>query len=109
MMDDIYAKVSAKAKEISASMDHKNWYPCGNAYLVVKGNSQIVNYLKKHPDSRFTAMKDTYKGGYWLYAKLPWADAFECQNMDYNVKVNEALQTILKEYGIESYVGSYID
>lgn len=106
-LKEIYHKARVQANIISQRMDHNDWYPCGRAYLVVKGTSPLVKAIKVNPNAGLSAMKTEH--GYWVSPKIGWNDAFECQSMRYSEAVHEAFQLILKDYGIESYVGSYID
>lgn len=107
-LETIYAMLLNATKDISASLDHRDFYPCGSAHLIVAGNSPIIKFLKKTPmNDKFYIIQS--KPGYWLCARLPWKDAFECQSQKYSIRCYEALQKILLEEGITSNVSSYID
>ena len=107
-LETLYAMLVNEARIISAGSDHRNWFPCGSAYLQVDGRSPIVTFLKKNPmNSRFHLMKA--QRGYWLTAKLDWKDVYEAQNQGYSIRVHEALQKLLLDEGISSDVCSYID
>jgi hypothetical protein len=104
----VVTNVFAKAKEHSAKVNHNDWWPCGFASLRVSGRSPIVTALKKNPSTSLYC-RPAYGGGYSISVRYPSQDAYECQNMNFAIKVHEILLDELKPLGVEGYVDSRID
>ena len=99
--------MNVKADQLSKTMEHNDWFPCGSAHLQVSGHSPLVKLLKKTPVAPFRIMKDTR--GYWVMIQHRMNDAFECQSLKYSKAIYGELQHLLAMEGIESVIDSYID
>ena len=111
----------AQGKQISDWADHKNWYPCGRAYVVIRGTEPLVRLIKKLDQSplenqgssyytfgRFSIFKGSY-GGYELAFRYPAKDAYESQSLNFEEPLAQYLSELLTKEGIKNHVRTWID
>jgi len=94
-----------------------NWFPCGNCWLTVKGNSEIVRFFKKHGEALtndryaigMVEVWKQYDGGYAISFRYLGNTATEQQSLNFREPLYRELQKQLKSVGIEAGLYSYVD
>ncbi len=113
----ISAKVEEAFYEVSAKGNHNDWFPCGRAYVKVRGTTSFVKAMKKHAVKQqcdryalgSIVMYPAYSGGFEVSCAIRGRDAYEQQSLNFELPVAEAIQGILKAKGIESTIRTWID
>jgi len=106
--------VGQEAARVCFDHYEKNWFPCGNAHIVLRGqdNRRLINAIKKRSVSdgyNFwrgdlgTLMKA--EKGYWWSIPL----AQDSQSLGYKEEIYRAVRNFLATENIEVELDSYID
>ena len=79
---------------------------CGGAYIVAKGTDPFIRAVKKYGDPwGVVSVSKGYPTGYMVHIK----DTLGRQEMSVNEAVEEAIAVVLRKYGVDASVRSYID
>lgn len=111
-LERIETYVLSEAREIDREADHKDWFPCGFAWVTISGRSSLARYLRKHhgsPRGFIGWYKNHSEGGYSLVFRYPHHDAYTCQSMRFAKAIADLLAETLRDYGVEAYSACRMD